>query len=106
MSKNQNTPRHELVCGKLDDLEGLLIDEQPSDPSFGQMDDLQEKMDLISAVRHDCERMEAELASRKLAVTELVTKIDAMIEDAGNLNYDEECGWFMALMAVRKELEK
>lgn len=54
MPKNQYTHRDELVCGKLDQLREMAckIENVPM-------------VDLIDAVRHDCERMEAKLISRK-----------------------------------------
>ena len=52
--KTIHTPRDELVCGKLDVLEDRLKE-------LGLVDLLY----LTGDIRHDCERMEAKLASRK-----------------------------------------
>lgn len=54
MPKDIHTPRDELVCGKLDQLEDLLREKG--------LDDL---LYLTGSIRHDCERMEAKLYSRK-----------------------------------------
>ena len=71
MPKNQYTPREELVCGKLDRLADLLIDE--GDTSFFTM------MGLIESIRYDCTRMEAKLATRKQEVEYLIN----LLEDLG-----------------------
>ena len=54
MPKTIHTPRDELVCGKLDALEDKLRE-------LG----LVELLYLAADIRHDCERMEAKLISRK-----------------------------------------
>ena len=61
MPKNIHTPRDELVCGKLDTLEDRLRE-------LGLVDLLY----LSADIRHDCERMEAKLASRKHEVLNLI----------------------------------
>ena len=58
--KTISTPRDELVCGKLDSLE-LYLQE------IGAVDLIY----LVNEIRHDCERMEAKLVSRKLEVKNL-----------------------------------
>lgn len=52
--KTINTPRDEFVCGKLDLLEEKL-----------RLLGLVELLYITGDIRHDCERMEAKLASRK-----------------------------------------
>lgn len=60
MPKTIYTPREELVCGKLDVLEDMARKLQSV-----------EMLDLLRDVRHDCERMEAKLVSRKDEVERL-----------------------------------
>ena len=60
MPKTASTPRNELVCGKLDKLEDELR-------RLGHV----ELLELASAIRHDCERMEAQLIRRKDEVADL-----------------------------------
>ena len=62
MSKNIHTPRHELVCGKLDLLTDLII----SYAGDFEGNDGVTMIEYISYIRHDCERMEAKLAEYKL----------------------------------------
>lgn len=54
MPKNHNTPRDELVCGKLDNLAIRM-----------QVEGDHRALELIQDIRHDCERMEQKLISRK-----------------------------------------
>ena len=54
MPKTIHTPRHELVCGKLDALEESLR-------KLG----LVELVYVAAEIRRDCERMEAALVRRK-----------------------------------------
>ena len=56
MPKNEFTPRDELICGKLDALHGAIVSGE-----------LLTALDLLEAVRHDAERMEAKLAWYKHA---------------------------------------
>lgn len=54
MPKTVWTPRDELVCGKLDRAYEIAI-------NFESI----ELLDLLADIRHDCERMEQKLISRK-----------------------------------------
>jgi len=54
MPKTVWTPRDELVCGKLDRACEIAI-------RFESI----ELLDLLADIRHDCERMEQKLISRK-----------------------------------------
>ena len=67
MPKNIHTPREELVCGKLDRLMDLVVEVQRK--NFGQPDNepsiTTNMAYLIRDIRHDCERMEQKLISRK-----------------------------------------
>lgn len=60
MSKNQFTPREELICGKLDLLFDLIVN-----------GDRIKAIDILSDIRHDAERMEQKLISRKQEVNDL-----------------------------------
>ncbi len=60
MPKNLNTPRSELVCGKLDELFEAIVNGETV-----------RACDLLESIRLDCERMEAKLISRKLEVERL-----------------------------------
>ncbi len=54
MPKTINTPREELICGKLDLLIDLIKDNNKVDAIY-----------LIEDIRHDAQRMEAKLIIRK-----------------------------------------
>lgn len=54
MPKTINTPREELICGKLDLLTDLIKEGNKVDAIY-----------LIEDIRHDAERMEAKLIIRK-----------------------------------------
>lgn len=60
MPKTVWTPRDELVCGKLDRACEIAI-------RFESI----ELLDLLADIRHDCERMEQKLISRKEEVARL-----------------------------------
>ncbi len=60
MPKTVWTPRDELVCGKLDRAYEIAI-------RFESI----ELLDLLADIRHDCERMEQKLISRKEEVARL-----------------------------------
>ena len=66
MSKNIHTPRDELVCGKLDTLEEAL-----------RLHNMPDAVWAISDIRHDCNRMEAALVSRKAELADLRAKLTA-----------------------------
>lgn len=70
MPKTIYTPREELVCGKLDEAERIVME-------FVQKDDIDEMsrdlLDLLRAIRYDCERMEQKLISRKEEYERLTT---------------------------------
>ena len=59
--KTINTPRDDLVCGKLDVLEDKIR-------ALG----LVELLYITGDIRHDCERMEAKLVLRKHEVEQYV----------------------------------
>jgi hypothetical protein len=63
MSKNINTPREELICGKLDYLIKAVI-----------AGDKFTAIDLINSIRTDAERMEQKLIMRKHEVSSLENK--------------------------------
>ena len=65
MSKNQHTPRGELICGKLD----LVF-------SIAQAQEDVGLAELTEHIRHDAERMEQKLISRKGEVEELEKERD------------------------------
>lgn len=69
--KNQNTPRDELVCGKID----RAIDAVISLQHHTNKNDLVMIIDLLNAIRHDCQRMELKLVLRKDEVAELKRQI-------------------------------
>jgi len=73
MPKNINTPREELVCGKLDRLMELVVEIQRK--HFMKPDNdssiTTNMAYLIRDIRHDCERMEQKLISRKEEVRQL-----------------------------------
>ena len=54
MPKTVNTPREELICGKLDLLTTAIIEDRKFDA-----------IDLINDIRTDAQRMEAKLIIRK-----------------------------------------
>lgn len=60
MPKTVNTPREELICGKLDALIQAILDE-----------DKFLCIDLVGYIRDDAERMEQKLILRKHEVKEL-----------------------------------
>ena len=63
MPKNINTPREELICGKLDYLTKAVI-----------AGDKFTAIDLINSIRTDAERMEQKLIMRKHEVSSLENK--------------------------------
>ena len=65
MPKTINTPREELICGKLDLLTEAVIEGRKFDA-----------IDLIGYIRDDAERMEYKLISRKQEVRELLKTKD------------------------------
>ena len=71
MSKDIYTSRDDLVCGKLDMAEELAI-------KLGSI----ELIDLLKAIRHDCERMEAGLVRHKDAFSRVIRKLDVAQSDA------------------------
>lgn len=62
VSKTPHTPREDLVCGKLDMVESMV-----KFLSGGEIHDvdLVAILDVLSDIRHDCQRMEAKLIQRK-----------------------------------------
>ena len=54
MPKTVNTPREELICGKLDLLTTAIIEDRKFDA-----------IDLVNDIRNDAQRMEAKLIIRK-----------------------------------------
>ena len=64
MSKNINTPREELICGKIDLLTKAVIEGRKFDA-----------IDLINDIRNDAQRMEAKLILRKQEY-ERLTRVD------------------------------
>ena len=54
MPKTVNTPREELICGKLDLLTTAIVEDRKFDA-----------IDLINDIRTDAQRMEAKLIIRK-----------------------------------------
>jgi len=63
MSKDQNTPREELICGKID----LCIQAiQNNDPVTA--------IEYLSYIRHDAMRMEQKLIHRKRQVSQLINR--------------------------------
>lgn len=54
MPKSINTPRHQLICGKLDLLIVAIKENRIADA-----------LDLVDCIRYDAERMEAKLIIRK-----------------------------------------
>jgi len=65
MPKTVWTPRDELVCGKLDRAYEIAI-------RFESI----ELLDLLADIRHDCERMEQKLISRKEQVKAMYEQIN------------------------------
>lgn len=65
MPKNINTPRSELICGKLDSLDDELM-------RLG----LTSLLYLSADIRRDAERMEMKLVSRKVEVSDLESSHD------------------------------
>lgn len=57
MPKTINTPRDELICGKLDLLATLIKEDNKVDAMY-----------LIEDIRHDAQKMEAKLIARKKQV--------------------------------------
>lgn len=74
MSKDIYTSRDELVCGKLDMAEELAI----------KLESI-ELIELLKAIRYDCERMEAGLARYKEGVHRVIRKLDIAQSDANSL---------------------
>lgn len=60
MPKNINTPREELICGKLDVLFNLILDGNKVDA-----------IEYLQDIRHDAQRMEQKLIIRKQEVEKL-----------------------------------
>ncbi len=73
MPKNIHTPRDELICGKLDRMMDIARDYNSCDMA-----------ELIHLIRHDAERMEQKLISRKqeAETRPTVTPSDTAMEDA------------------------
>ncbi len=74
MSKNIFTKRDDLICGKLDALADLIISGIDGNTAI-------DAIDLVNDIRHDAQRMERKLISRKqeaLKLTMLVTDISNM----------------------------
>ena len=70
--KTINTPREELICGKLDALFELVKKEKRADMA-----------ELVHEIRHDAQRMEAKLIIRKEENTKIkaeLTKAKRMLE--------------------------
>jgi hypothetical protein len=65
MPKSIHTPRDELICGKIDAAEEIVK------LATGSVPDAVRLLHLLASIRHDAERMEAKLASRKKEVVEL-----------------------------------
>ncbi len=60
MPKTVWTPRDEMVCGKIDRAYEIAIKLEST-----------ELLDLLADIRHDCDRMEQKLISRKEEVARL-----------------------------------
>lgn len=60
MPKTINTPREELVCGKIEELMDVLVQAG-----------LISAIDLLKDIQHDCNRMEQGLIRRKEQVAKL-----------------------------------
>ena len=68
MPKTINTPRDELVCGKIEALTEILTDAKVTDAK------LIDALYLLRDIQHDCNRMEQGLIRRKEQVQELIKK--------------------------------
>lgn len=85
MPKTIHTPRDELICGKLDRALELLQGIERGDKGI---------VDLaftLHAIRHDAERMEAKLASRKEEVSSLretLRQVDHTLSVHGHVDCD------------------
>ena len=69
MSKNIHTPRDELVCGKLDTVRDVF--ENQSNVTGCH---------YVDEIRHDCERMEKKLVSRKDEVAKLTNALNHLVQ--------------------------
>lgn len=58
MPKTINTPREELICGKIDALENAIL-------GFSESVEVVKCVNLLKSIRHDAERMEQKLIIRK-----------------------------------------
>lgn len=81
MPKTTWTPRDELVCGKLDRAYEIAV-------KFESI----ELIDLLADIRHDCERMEQKLISRKEEVARLKapTNIQQQVQQVKEGDYRRE----------------
>ena len=81
MSKNIFTPRDELVCGKIDAAFELAI----------KLESV-ELIDLLGAIRYDCERMEQALIRRKIEVESMIeVQKELVVNLDGRLICDDDC---------------
>jgi hypothetical protein len=74
MSKDIYTSRNDLVCGKIDRAEELAL----------KLESV-ELIDLLKAIRYDCERMESGLARHKTAFTKKIRELGVEQDDVYSL---------------------
>lgn len=76
MPKSVNSPRHELLCGKVEEVQEILTSTYgPGTVSEKERVALAEVFDLLNSIKHDGQRMEHKLALRKGQVRELRTAL-------------------------------